>query len=206
VVAAYCVVQGVAAVPGRRRLGIRRIRRAQTRVRVLAAVCRKVLAEEVRQPLVEASARLGSRAADGGLAGQRRPPVVLEREAHAVLAAAGAGPRKAGRQLGEVFVGVVVEAAPGAVRGHGRAVAARRPGRRVGRGARRRGRIPRYRRHSPARRLQYSQLFPVVAEARLRRVPVGGLARSVCGVFRGRSWRDGAGRDVALLFAAASRR
>jgi len=191
VVAAYRIVQGVAAVSRSR--CIHGIRRAQTRVGILAPILRKVFAKEVWQPLVKASTRLGPRAADGGCARHRRPPVVLQREAHAVLPGAGTGTHKCGRQLREVFVGVVVKSAPGAIHCGRGAVAASRPWRNLRSCARSSGRISRYRRHSSARGFQYSQLLPVVGEARLRGVPIGGPARSMCG---GVLWRRG-GRDGA---------
>lgn len=180
-------MQGVAAVSRSR--CIHGIRRAQTRVGILAPILRKVFAKKVWQPLVKASTRLGPRAADGGCARHRRPPVVFQREAHAVLPAAGTWTHKAGRQLREVFVRVVVKSAPGAIHCCRGAVAAGRPWCDLRSCARSSGRVSRYRRHASARSFQYSQLLPVVAEARLRRIPIGGPSRSMCGVL----WRRGGG-------------
>jgi hypothetical protein len=193
VVAAYCVVEGVATIPRPRGLRVCRIRRTQAGIRVLAPISGKVFSKEIRQPLVETSARLGSRAADSGGARNGRPPVILEREAHAVFSTAGTRACKPGRQLREVLTRIVVKSAPGAIRSSRCAVARGGPWCDLRVCARSRRRVPRYRRHSCTRCLQHSQLFPMVAEARLWSVPVGGSSLSVGrGVFWGERWRDGA--------------
>lgn len=209
-VAANGVVEGVATVAGAAcRLRIRHIGCIEARLRVLTAIGRKVLPKHILQALVEPptiNIRLGARAARGIRTRHRRASVVtrFHREAHAVLPAASPWAPKAGRWLRQVLGRVVEEAAPHAVR-HGGPVTPRRPWCNLRVRARSRGRDPRYRRHPSSRRLQHSQLFPVVAESvRLRFVPGRVPQQSVRDIFGGRRWGNSARRDVRLLFAAAS--
>lgn len=183
VATAYCVIEGVATVSLRaRRLRVGHIWVGQTGLRVLAAIRREVLPEDILQPLMEASSadtRLGSCTANSGGARYRWSSVVFEGEAHAILSTASSRAREAGRQLRDIFVGIVEEAAPNAI-GHAGAV---RPGGpwgdlRIGTGSRRG--ISRYGRHSPPGGLQHSQLFSMVPEGScVGSVPGGLVPRSM---------------------------
>ncbi|KAF1979524.1 hypothetical protein BU23DRAFT_100141 [Bimuria novae-zelandiae CBS 107.79] len=180
----------------------------QTRIGILARILWEVFTEHVLEPLMVArpgAARLGAGAAHRRSARHGRSAVV-SRIAHSIILTPGA--RQPRRQLGDVLVGVVEEAAPDAS-GHVRTIGTHRgPGRR----RRRRGgggRVARDGRDAAARRLDHAQLLPVVREGpvavgRPQAVPRRRLARFVVGVFGRRSRRDRPRRDLRLLFYAAS--
>lgn len=97
------------------RLGFGVLRHAiQIWIRVLTTITRKVVPKHVLQLLVEpsAEARLGTVAADGHGAGDRRSTIVLWKT-HGVFSGIAANGSEAGRQLGDIVVVRVVEEAVG---------------------------------------------------------------------------------------------